>query len=186
MAQAIKKIPKKFVIFAAIILSMIIIYLVFFKPNPIARVNWNKIEAKKGNSVLNLDAPSEVGSVGKVFTVSVKLDTQGSWINAVQSYLEFDPRVLEVVTTSTAESFCKFYPENTYDNNKGVIRLSCGTPYPGFRGQDTVETIQFLTKAIKTTDIKINNQSLVLANDGKGTNLLKDFDTISVRVKAGL
>ncbi|MEI6498801.1 MAG: cohesin domain-containing protein [bacterium] len=186
MAQLAKKIPKKFVIIAAIILSVVILYLVFFRPNPIVRVNWNKIIAQDGVSALSIEAPEEVGSVGKIFTVTIKLDTQGSLVNAVESIIDFDPKVLEVVTTNTEESFCKFYPENTFDNSNGEVRLSCGAPYPGFRGTNSIETIQFLTKAIKSTDIGINKQSMVLSNDGKGTNLLKDFDSVSVKIKAGL
>jgi len=172
-------------IFAIFIMANLC-YFFFFKPNPIFRVNWNKAMAVKGNSVLTLEAPGEVSSVGKKFIVNVNLDTKGYQVNSIQSYIDFDPRVLEVVNTDTADSFCKFYPENNFDNSKGSIKLSCGSPYPGFRGTNNIQKIEFLTKAIKSTDIKINNQSMVLANDGKGTNLLKDFDSATIRVKAGL
>lgn len=173
-------------VFFVIISVAVFGYILFLKPNPIIRVNWNKVLAVSGNSVLSIDAPTEISGVGKHFVASVNLDTKGYQVNSVQSYIEFDPRVLEVVSNNTDSSFCKFYPENNFDNDKGIIKLSCGSPYPGFRGINTIQKIEFLAKAIRSTNITINNQSMVLANDGKGTNLLKEFDSAPVRVKAGL
>jgi hypothetical protein len=161
-------------------------YVLFFKPNPLVRVNQNKFQRTAGTSVLTIDGPSEISGVGKKFTLRINLDTQGSYINAVQSYLEFDPNVLEIIKTDTSQSFCKFYPENSYSNSKGVVKLSCGAPYPGFRGQNTVETIEFITKLIKPTEILLSKDSLVLANDGHGTNLLKERPVLSLMIKAGL
>jgi hypothetical protein len=86
----------------------------------------------------------------------------------------------------TEKSFCKFYPENNYDNSKGTISVSCGSPYPGFSGKNDVLEIEFTTKAIRTTEIKLLDSSMVLANDGKGTNLLKDFNKVIVKIKAAL
>lgn len=172
--------------FATLIIVVLLVYAMFFKPNPWIRVNVNKIYAGKDESALSLDAPDSISGVGKKFTVSINLDTKGNAVNAVQSYLIFDPNVLEVVTTDTEKSFCKFYPENNYDNAKGIIKLSCGSPYPGFRGTDTLEKIEFLPKAIQTTTISLTPSSMVLANDGKGTNLLKVLPSKEIKIKSGL
>lgn len=170
----------------AVILIVVLLYILFFKPSPVVRVNLDKIQPIKGDSVLTLDAPTEVGGVGKKFKMTIELDSKGHVINSVQAHIKFDPRVLEIVSTNTENSFCKYYIENNYDNAKGEIKLACGTPYPGFRGQNSVETIEFLAKAIKTTDIIMEKESMVLANDGKGTNVLKELSNIKVNVKAGL
>ena len=166
--------------------ALILIYVGFLKPSPLIRLNLNKIKAEGGSSALTLDTPTQVNGVGKMFTVKVSLDTKGYFVNAVQSYVQFDPNVLEVETTDTRESFCKFYPENSYSNEKGLIKVSCGSPYPGFNGKNDVVIIQFLPKAIKDTQIALTKDSMVLANDGKGTNLLHDFDNKEIRIKAGL
>ncbi len=177
-------IKKQFLL--VLILAGIIIYALFFKPNPKVRVDWNKTQVNKSNSTLTIEAPTEISGVGKTFKAKIIVDTHNYYINAAQSYIEFDPRVLQVIKNDTTESFCKFYPENSYSNEKGLIKLACGTPYPGFKGKNTMQTIEFLTKAIKTTDLKVSKQSMVLANDGKGTNLLKDLDTVSIKIKAGI
>jgi len=172
-----------FIILTAIALA-VLAYILFFKPNPIIRVNLNKIRpAEKQKSALIIEAPSEVDGVGRKFSVAINVDTEGNYINAIQSYLEFDPKVLEIDSTNTEQSFCKFYPENNYSNEKGLIRLACGTPYPGFRGTGVVQNIEFIAKAIKTTELKFGKESMVLANDGKGTNLLKDASPVQIRVK---
>jgi hypothetical protein len=167
------------------IAGIVLVYIYFFKPDPIFRVNINNL-SKANPSVLKIEAPASISGVGKTFTVKIVLDTSGQYINAVQSHIEFDPRVLEVVNTQTEQSFCKFYPENNFSNDKGNIKLACGTPYPGFKGQNTLQTIEFLAKAISQTELRLTKDSMVLANDGKGTNLIKDYDTALIEVKAGL
>lgn len=186
MSGMLKKIARKEIILVLIILICIVFYALFLKPNPPVRVDWNKVQFSKGDAILYLDAPSSVSGVGKKFTISVKLDTKGHIINAVQSYVQYDPRVLEIVKTDTSNSFCKFYPENNYNNDKGLIKLSCGAPYPGFRGTNTIQKIEFIAKAIKTTNINLTKECLVLANDGHGTNLLKEYRQAVIKIKAGL
>lgn len=177
-------IKKQFLLILVVL--AIIFYALFFKPNPPVRVNWNKVTPNKGDATLSIITPQEINGVGRTFRVDIAIDSHNNFINAVQSYIKYDPRVLQVVKTDTSKSFCKFYPENTYSEDKGIIKLQCGTPYPGFRGKNTIESIKFLTKAIKTTDLEVMNDSMILANDGKATNLIKDFPKTSVRIKAGL
>lgn len=162
------------------------VYYLFFRPNPTVRVNWNKVQIGKSDSTLAIEAPETVNGVEKTFKVTVVVDTHNYYVNAVQSYIKYDPRVLQVKKTTTVDSFCKFYPENTYSNDKGLIKLSCGTPYPGFKGKNSIQTIEFLAKAIKTTKLEVAKDSMVLANDGKGTNLLKNFPVKTINIKAGV
>jgi len=176
---------KEFVILASIFV-VILVYVLFFKPNPKIRVDLNKIRGTKPVSALTIEAPDEIDGVGKNFLVEIQLDTQNNYVNAVQSYLIFDSNVLEVVKTDTTNSFCKFYPENVFSNISGYVKLSCGTPYPGFNGTNKVQVIEFYPKAIKNTTLSLSGESMVLANDGKGTNLLRDLPTKEIKIKAGL
>lgn len=177
---------RKEVLFCIALGLAVFIYVLFFKPNPTVRVNWNKLQASGNAAEFIIDAPAEVQGVGKEFSVNVKINTKGYLVNAVSSYVSFDSRVLQVQSVNTEKSFCKFYIENNWSNEKGLVKLSCGAPYPGFRGENTIQTITFLTKAIKATDLHITNESMILANDGKGTNLLKEYPTVGVKIKAVL
>lgn len=171
---------------AVIVIAAILVYAIFFKPNPWVRVNTNRLLAAQPESALTLEAPEEVDGVGQKFMVRINVDTLGNSINAVQSYLTFDPNILEITSSNTGKSFCKFYPENNYDNNKGLVKLACGAPYPGFRGKNILEELEFNAKAIQTTTIKLTSDSMVLANDGKGTNLLQSYPEANIKIKAGL
>ena len=180
------KITRKQIIIFVSILLVILLYCLFWKPNPIIRLNLNKFRGSDAKAVLYIDAPTEVSNAGKTLSVKIMLDTKGNSVNAVQSILKYDNETLEIVSTNTKDSFCTYYPENSYNNEIGEVRLSCGTPYPGFKGTNTLEIIEFLTKATKTTKLEIDNKSMVLANDGKGTNLLKEFDIFSIKIKPTL
>lgn len=166
----------------ALLLILLFIYVGFLKRNPLFRLNLNKINNIKSEAALSIVGPDSV-TVGKEFTISVHVDSKGNYINAVKSYLEFDPDVLQVINENTRSSFCNFYVEKKYDNTKGEIQLSCGSPYPGFKGENAVQEIEFLSKAAHDTEIKISDKSLVLANDGKGTNLLNNFLTKQIKIE---
>lgn len=177
---------RKEVIIILIIIAVSLIYTMFFKPSPWIRLDVNKIRATGDASVLSIETPDEISGTGEKFLVKINLDTKNNFVNAVQSYLEFDPNILVVIKTDTTDSFCKFYPENNFNNQKGLVKLSCGSPYPGFSGTNTLEIIEFMPKAMQTTSIRLTPESMVLANDGKGTNLLKNFDSKTITIKAGL
>lgn len=184
LIDQLKNVSLKYYVLAIFALITLTLVVMFLKPNPIVRINPNKFVGQN-DSALTLNAPVEIDGVGKEFEVTVEVDTNGSYINSVQSYLIFDPNVLEITNSSTEESFCKYYPENNYSNEKGKVKLACGSPYPGFRGKDTIQRITFLAKAITTTEIKFGD-SMVLANDGKGTNLLKKTTPVQIKIKAAL
>lgn len=186
MTKIIALLKKKEVFLPAIAIVLALSYAMFFKPNPWVRVNINKLQASSSESALSIEAPGEVDGVGQKFKVTIKLDTMGNSVNAAQSYLQFDPKVLEIVSSNTEKSFCKFYPENNYSNDKGLVKLSCGSPYPGFRGKNILQELEFTAKAIQSTSLKITDNSMILANDGKGTNLIKEYPVANIKIKAGL
>jgi len=175
---------KKTIILSVAIAGIVIGYFAFLKPSSQVKVDWNKFNAFKSPSVLIIEAPSEVSGIGKSAKVSVKLDTRGYIVNAVQANLKFDPKDLEVVSIDSGQSFCKFYPEKKYDNDKGLVKIACGSPYPGFKGESTIVTVEFKTKSFTTTMLSVEKESMVLANDGKGTNLLEDLDSKEIKIKA--
>lgn len=114
--------------------------------------------------------------VGEIFPLPIDLERIPAAINVFQADLSFDPTLLEVVDLTTDGSFASFFVQKEYDNAKGYLRLSGGVPNPGYRqAVGHLGTAYFKVKATGATELVYLESSLVLANDGKGTNLLADF-----------
>jgi hypothetical protein len=124
-------------------------------------------------AVLEIDSSADTVTPGQSFTVQVALNTKGTNVNAAGIAVKFDPRSLEIVQMSTVDSFCSFYAENSFDTIKGEVHLSCGTPNPGFTGTSNLVTLTMRSKIVGKSEISIEPDAQILANDGKGTNLLK-------------
>ena|SRR5579872_4303802 len=137
-----------------------------------------------GNSsdiVMLSAAPSSV-TINETVTLTVTLDTGTTPINAVGIIIDFDPNILSIASVDTSSSFCTLYTDRTYDSKRGYVNLFCGKPNPGFSGQNILETIQFNTIGYGNAPIQVDTKSLVLENDGKGTNILKVFEKKSISV----
>jgi hypothetical protein len=131
-----------------------------------------------------VDIP-HIMNVGQIIPVELHLRTGSEAINAVGSEIDFNPKVLEVVTITTEQSFCTLYTENTFDNIKGTVKVSCGNPNPGFTGDSTIVKVTFRARSSNTTKLTLNsNTSQILANDGKGTNLVHSFPSLEIKVSA--
>ena len=116
--------------------------------------------------------------VGSTFSVSIFLDTKGNEINAVQVDLKFPPDQLQVVSPLSGKSFISVWAQSpTYSNTAGTISLTGGVPSPGINtSAGLVSTVTFRVKALGKAIVSISESSLVLLDDGKGTNILKSFD----------
>lgn len=117
--------------------------------------------------------------VGEVFALKIELMNIPSSINVAQADLSFDPSIVEVVDITTEGSFASFFVQKEFDNQKGYLRVSGGVPNPGYRNPSGLLATAYL-KGLKpgAIELKYLESSLVLANDGRGTNLLADFPTI--------
>lgn len=105
-------------------------------------------------------------------------------INAVEADISFDPRILKVVEIKTDNSFATIFVTKTYNNDQGIVRIVAGVPNPGFALESgTLATIIFAGIASGVSDIAFLPQSGVLANDGQGTNILKDLPRTQVFIK---
>lgn len=117
--------------------------------------------------------------VGTTFPLKVELMNIPAAINVVQADLSFDPSVIEVVDIVTDQTFLEFFVQKEFNNDQGYVRLTGGNPNPGYR-QPTglIATLYLRGKTPSALELRYLNSSLVLANDGKGTNLLADFPSI--------
>ncbi|MCA9362073.1 hypothetical protein KC906_01740, partial [Candidatus Kaiserbacteria bacterium] len=121
---------------------------------------------------LQLSPNTGVYTANNTFTARVLVNPGGQSINAAEGTLSFNPAELSVVSVSRAGSiFNLWVTEPTYSNTAGTISFSGGSP-TGYSGQTgTIMTVTFRAVAAGTARVNFTNGS-VLANDGKGTNIL--------------
>jgi hypothetical protein len=136
-------------------------------------------EASAVNSASLYLSPS-TGSytVGNTFSVEVKVNSGGVAINAVESTMSFDPDKLEVRSISKIGSALTLWvQEPTFSNSAGSINFAGGKPSPGYSGSSGhLVTITFKAKTAGTTYLNFAGGS-VMADDGKGTNVLSSMGT---------
>lgn len=127
---------------------------------------------------LRLSPSSGTFFIGNTFDVSIIVNTNKNRINAVSVDLKFPPDKLQVVTPVSGKSFIETWTASpTYSNTVGTISFKGGVPSPGIStSAGLVSTITFRAKASGKATIYILNSSMVLLDDGKGTNILKTFE----------
>jgi hypothetical protein len=118
--------------------------------------------------------------LGEVFPLKIEIAGIKTPINAVQVDLGFETEKLEVQEVSTDGSFASIFVQKEFNNNAGFVRLSGGLPNPGYSSeQGLFGTVYFKTKAPGAVTIEYLPSSMVLANDGHGTNVVKDLASVS-------
>lgn len=118
--------------------------------------------------------------IGEIFPMEIRIDSKGTSINAVQADLRFDPTIVKVVDVSTKDSFATVFVNKEIENDVGFTRISGGVPSAQALTQNGLfATVYF--KGIMAGVVKIDflPSSMVLANDGKGTNILKNLASAS-------
>lgn len=132
-------------------------------------------------AAIRFELPSKV-PVNMPFDVDVIIDSQKQNVNAVGLYLHYNPEHLQLIDFDTSESFCQFYPEKKFDNTLGTLSLSCGSPHPGFSGQNKVIKLTFMPRLVTTTVLSTDPKSRILLSNGKGTNILTEHPQHDIRV----
>ncbi len=124
---------------------------------------------------LSLSPSTGVYSVGSTFSSQVRVNTNGKPVNAADGVLSFNPNELSVVSVNRAGSiFNLWVTEPEFSNSAGTISFSGGVP-SGFSGASgNVMSVTFRTKTSGATRVSFSSGS-VLANDGRGTNILSNM-----------
>ncbi len=136
-----------------------------------------------------LSPSSKTGVIGSTFSVAVKLNTGGQIINTVDGSISFDKNLLDVTGISTGGSLVNLWiAQPSFNNGAGSISFSGGVTPPGYNGTaGHVFTITFKSKSPGSAAVRFSSGA-VLANDGKGTNILASMGsgsyTISPKVDA--
>ncbi|MDP3995753.1 MAG: cohesin domain-containing protein [bacterium] len=124
-------------------------------------------------------------TVGNTFLVQLKLNSGGVAINAADGTLVFDPDKLEVVALPKTDSvFTLWVQEPVFSNSVGTVDFAGGKPSPGFTGSaGTIVNITFKAKVSGNANLTFAVGS-VLADDGKGTNILTNMGSGSYSLSA--
>lgn len=134
---------------------------------------------------LSLSPSTGVYASNSTFTARVTVNTLGQSINAAEGTLTFNPRELTVVSVNRVGSiFNLWVTEPTFSNSAGTINFSGGLPsgYTGSAGN--IMTVTFRTIGSGTAKVNFTNGS-VLANDGKGSNILTGMNGGNFTIQAG-
>lgn len=122
--------------------------------------------------------------IGEIFPVDLEVNTNDIAVNAVQTDLSFDTDKVEIVKLSLENSFAQIFIQKEINNEDGYLRLTGGLPNPGFTGEKGhFATAYFLAKEAGLVNFSFLPSSLVLANNGNGTNILKSYPTITYLIK---
>lgn len=133
---------------------------------------------------LGLSPSTGVYAANGTFSVRVIVNTDGKPINAAEGMLSFNPKELSVVSVNRSNSiFNLWVTEPTFSNAAGTINFSGGLPsgYTGTAG--TIMNVTFRSAGAGTARVTFKNGS-VLANDGKGTNVLTAMNGGSYTIQA--
>lgn len=138
-----------------------------------------------GPASLSLVSSKRTYTVGDNFTASVILSTGGVSINAASATITFDQSKLAVVSVARSGSvFSLWAEEPTFSNSQGIISFGGGLPTPGFSGSGaTLIRVAFRAKAVGQTAVRFASGT-VLANDGKGTNVLAGLGSMELTILA--
>lgn len=109
-------------------------------------------------------------------TIDLMVNPKSQAINAVGVYLNYSTSTLQIKEIDMSDSFCELVIEKSFDIKKGSITIMCGLPTPGIDKDSEIAKLIFEKNKNGWIDISILNNSMVLANDGKGTNLLKKIN----------
>jgi len=124
------------------------------------------------NASLSFSPATAAYSIGNTFTVSVKVDTGGQTINAVEGKISFNKEELGVESISKDASIVESWAtEPVYSAADEAISFGGGMKsFAG--GNGNIFSITF--RSLKNTEAKVrfSTGAAILAADGQGTNIL--------------
>ncbi|MBI4426677.1 MAG: hypothetical protein HY567_03805 [Candidatus Kerfeldbacteria bacterium] len=135
-------------------------------------------------ATLFLSPSSKTVTVGDSLSLSLKVNAGASAINAAEATVSFPANLLQLTSVSQRGSIFTFWAvEPSGSNASGTVRFSGGLPNPGYSGlSGTIAVMNFSAKTTGTAKLTISGAQ-VLANDGKGTNVLTSAGSGSFEIK---
>lgn len=119
---------------------------------------------------------------GDFFKQSVIVSTSQA-VNAVSGKISFPNEVLEIVSVDSGSSIVDFWVSKpSFSNVAGSLTFEGVILNPGFTGSiGNIVDVTYKAKRTGTGEIYFESGA-VLANDGKGTNILDSLDRVTVSI----
>lgn len=114
------------------------------------------------------------------FDIYIKSSTQA--FNSAETNFKFDPTEIEVLAIVTDQSFADIFVTKEFSNTYGTINIAAGLPDPGYIGNGLLAKVLFKKLTTQSPGLSMLASSRVLANDGKGTNLLTQIGDTEINV----
>lgn len=121
---------------------------------------------------------------GETFKVRIFVNTQGEAINTSEAVVVFPKDVVQVTAIDTSSSILDLWVDPVkFSNTNGTISFNGGVVNPGFSGSNgTLFSATVKAKKSGSADFLLKNAS-IRANDGVGTDVLSDTQSVSVTVR---
>jgi hypothetical protein len=120
--------------------------------------------------------------IGDEFTLNVRVNTEGDFINATQAEVRFPNDLMEVTAVDREGSAFGFWVEEPYYSNEDGTVNFVGGSAKGISSESLhVLKIKFKVTGAGSGEITFSG-ALVTASDGKGTNVLSTIESASVSV----
>lgn len=122
-------------------------------------------------------------NVGDNFSISVYVESSDQAMNAISFRLSFPNNLLKVINVSKSGSIINFWVQEPQILT-GEVFAEGVVLNPGYQGNDgKILTINFKTLKEGTANLNFVSGS-VLANDGQGTNILKNLKSATIQIKS--
>lgn len=137
-------------------------------------------------ATLSLSPSSNSYKIGQSFAVSVFVSSAEQAMNAAQGAIFFPADKLSVASVSKSGSIVSLWTqEPSFSNSAGTVGFEGIVLNPGFTGSaGKIISINFKAEAIGDAVVSFSSGS-VLANDGKGTNILTGFGNARFNIESG-
>ena len=133
-------------------------------------------EVKAASASLYLSPPSGTYAIEGIFSIKVKVNSNGEDINAAEGTLIFNPDEVQVKSISkTGSIFNLWTTEPAFSNSTGNISFGGGTTTNFTGASGTIIAINFKAKSASSAQINFSSGSVLMA-DGKGTNILSSMN----------
>lgn len=125
-------------------------------------------------ATLSIDPAGGSFVAESTFNVSIFLDTEKEEVNAVDFGLIFPADKLQIVSPSTGFSVVSSWVHQpSFNNQLGRISFQGVMPSGIYAEKGLIATVTFRAKSLGRAVLKFTDNSAVILNDGKGTDVLK-------------
>lgn len=141
-------------------------------------------QAQSSGAILFLSPAGGDQEIGKSFTVKVMVNSGGGvGINAAEGSIKYDNSALQVESVNnSATIFNLWTTEPAFSNAAGTISFGGGSPSAYKDSAGEIFKIVFSPKKAGETSVEFT-RGIVLANDGKGTDIFSGFGQAKYNIK---